>query len=354
MNKIAIPVAGLIAILLVIAAVCLTKVRLNEVGIKVNQLGGGIAQEDFEPGYYFLIPGMHKMYRLDPTVQTFELGSAGDAPAIELRAKDEYRTKFDITVLYRIKKGSAHKIAADVGLTRGKIRLFVKKQAMQVLWDALGRLETEETYDVAKREAARQTAKVALEAELATKHLQLVDLLIRAIEYDPNFEATLKEKQLLAQSKALNVEKAKLEQELQKTQSIERTTEARVKVIAEERTQEIENIVATTDAKVKEINANAEFDAQKLIAEADRHLRTKTSEGELAKTQAKAKGEKAINEAYLGLGGQAYITRQMIDNIEFGEIEINTNRVNPFDVNQFLRMLGLDPANETTPAPASK
>lgn len=352
MNKIAILVAAGLAVMLVIGVTCFTKVRLNEIGIKVNQLKGGIAQEDFGPGYYFIIPGMHKMYRLDPTVQTFELGEKGDAPAVELRAEDQYRTKFDITVLYRIKQEHAHKIAAEVGLTRDKIRRFVRKQADRVLWDALGRLQTEDSYDVAKREAARLAAKNALEAELAPKHLQLVDLLIRAIEYDPSFEEKLKEKQLLDQSKALNVEKAKLEQELQKTQSIERTTEAQVKVIAEERIQEIENIVATTDAKVKEINANAEFDAQKLIAEAERHMRTKTSEGELAKTQAKAKGEKAINEAYLGLGGQAYITRQMIDSIEFGDIEINTNRVNPFDVNQFLRMLGLDPEQAPAPAPA--
>ena len=33
----------------------------------------------------------------------------------------------------------------------------------------------------------------------------------------------------------------------------------------------------------------------------------------------------------------------MIDAIEFGEIEVNTNKVNPFDVNQMLKMLGLDP-----------
>ena len=31
----------------------------------------------------------------------------------------------------------------------------------------------------------------------------------------------------------------------------------------------------------------------------------------------------------------------MIDNIRFGEIEINTNQTNPFDVNQMLRMLGV-------------
>ena len=352
MNRLLTLGLALFILVLLVCATCLSKVRLNQVGVKVNQLGGGIIQQDYGPGYYFVVPGMHKMYRLDPTVQTLQMGGGRDVPSLQLIAKDQYTTKFDITILYRIRKGEAHKIAKQIGMTEQKIRAFVNRKAGKALWDELGRLDTKDFYNVEQREKGRLLAKGALESQLATSYVEVIDLLIREIEFDQKFEEKLVQKQLLDQNKALNVEKTKLERELQKTQSIERETEAMVKVILEEKLQETANIVAETDAKINEIDANADFEAQKLLAEADKHRRTQESTGELAKTQAKAKGEKAINEAYLGTGGQAYITRQMIESIEFGDIEINTNRVNPFDVNQLLEMLGFQQQPTPDPAPA--
>jgi regulator of protease activity HflC (stomatin/prohibitin superfamily) len=350
--KLLIPVV-VVAVVVLTAVSGYTYLEPGEVGVKVNMLGGGINKEDYGPGYYFLIPGMHKMYRLDPTVQVFQWGGKDRMDeSLRPRALDEYITQFDISILYRIQPERAHRIVEEVGMEPGRISEFVKSKSKQALWDVLGNYRTEDFYNVVKREEARADAKRRLAEVLAPRSLELIDILIRDIEYDPKFEEILVQKQLLGQNKALNVEKAKLEKELEKTQSIERETSAKVKVIEEEKTQEVENIVAETDAKTKEIQADADLAAQKLLAEADRYRRTRTSEGELAKTQAKAKGEKAINEAYQGLGGQAYITRQMIDAIEFGDIEINTNQVNPFDVDQLLRMFGLDPGQlgETPPA----
>lgn len=355
MSKLLILVGGVVLIVLLACAMCLSKVRLNEIGVKVNQISGqGIAKSDYGPGYYFVVPGMHKMYRLDPTVQTLQMGGDGaDDPALQLMDEDQYTTKIDITIAYRIRRGEAHKIAKQIGLTNDLIRVFVRGEVKKALWDELARLKTEDFYNIERREEARVRTRDSLGQRLKANHLEVVDVLIRSIVFDPRFEAKLVQKQLLDQNKALNVEKTRLERELQKTQAIERETDAKVKVIVEERTQETANIVAQTDASINEINANAEFEAQKMLAEADRHRRQQESEGELARTQAKAKGEKAINEAYLGLGGQAYITRQMIESLEFGEIEINTNRVNPFDVDQLLEMLGYRPQTSAAPSDAS-
>lgn len=319
------------------------KVPLDKIGVKVNSLGEGTVQEDLPPGYYFILPGTQRLYLYDPTVQTFNMGGS-DAmqDSLKLTGKDQYETKFDITVVFRIPEGKAHMVADTIGPDRTKMLDVVRSKADAALWDALGRLNTQEFYDVDKRETARAGAKDKLQDSLSEVHLELVDILFRAITYDPNLEKILVQKQLFDQRRALNVEKTKLEAELEKTQSIERETEALTRVIEEERIQEIANIEAETDAQINQIEADAAFEAEKLIALAEKHRRTKISEGELSRTQAKAKGEKAINEAYLGTGGQAYITRLMIDSMEFGEIEVNTNQMNPFDVNQLLGMLGLD------------
>ncbi len=39
----------------------------------------------------------------------------------------------------------------------------------------------------------------------------------------------------------------------------------------------------------------------------------------------------------------------MIDSIEFGEIEVNTNVINPVGVTQFLGMLGFPSSNAVSP-----
>ena len=336
----ALVVLGFVSVLFFLS--CLTKVRLDEVGIKVNNLGGGIVSEDYKPGTYFVLPGAQKMWTLDPTVQTYKMGGVdATIPSLQLVGKDQYTTRFDVSVLYRIKSGKAHEVARDVGMMQERIRNFVRSKADKVLWDSLGRLNTQDFYDVERREAARIAARTELGTELSPRNLEVIDILIRAIEYDRNLEHILVQKQLLDQNKALNVEKTLLEKELEKTQSIERETEAKVSVIAEEMVQEIANIVAKTDADVRQLEADADLKSQKLLAEADRYRRTKQSDGELAKTQAQAKGDKAINQAYLGGGGQAFITKKMIEGITFGEIEVNTNKVNPFDVDQLLEMLGL-------------
>lgn len=342
MNKLPIIIfLGFIVVVFLVTAI--RKVPLDKIGVKVNSLGDGTVQEDLSPGYYFILPGTQNLYLYDPTVQTFNMGGADAHEAsLQLTGKDQYRTEFDITIVYRIPEGKAHRVADAIGPKKEKMLDVVRLKADAALWDALGRLNTQEFYDVDKREDAREDAKKKLGESLEKVHLELVDILFRAITYDKNLEKILVQKQLFDQRRALNVEKAKLEAELEKTQSIERLTEARVRVIAEEQVQEIANIEAKTDADINQIEADAALEAEKMIALAEKYRRTKISEGELARTQAKAKGEKAINEAYLGTGGQAYITRLMIDSMEFGEIEVNTNQMNPFDVNQLLGMFGLD------------
>lgn len=331
------------ALLLAGFKTCFTKVRLNEVGIRVANLGDGIDEENYGPGYHLVIPGLHKMYRMDSTVQTLHMSDNKEADFAPLRlvGKDQYATQFDITLLYRLKKGEANIVAKEVGRTPPQIKKRVKSKAEKVLWETLGNLKSQDFYNVALREKVRENAKVMLNNDLAKLHLELIDILIRSIKYDSELEALLVKKQILDQNRALTTEKALLEKELEKTQAIENETIAKVGVINEEMTQEVANIVADTDAAIARIEADAQFKADSAIATANQYQRTKVSEGELARTQAQAKGEKAINEAYLIQGGQAYITRQMVDNIEFGDIEVNTNLINPFDVEQFLEMLGL-------------
>jgi regulator of protease activity HflC (stomatin/prohibitin superfamily) len=331
-------------VLLVMVRFCVQKVPVDHVGVKILQLKGGAVQQDYDAGYVFCVPGLHRLELMDRTLQFFHIAEDGDTrKPLQLLSSDQYKTQVDVTVVYRLKEGEAHKALVLHGPGNAftfKLRSYADKYILQ----ELAKLQTEDFYDPAKRQAGSRRTMEGMNADLVDQHLVVTDVLIRNVKYDPSFERKLLDKQLLDQQQQLQKSKAQLEGEKEKTELIQKETEARVLAINEERKAEVNERTAVTTAKIAQIQADAEFYAKKLLAEADNYMRTKTAEGELLKTQAQATGEKAINAAYAQPGGELYLVKQMVENIELGSIEINTNKVNPFDVWQMLDMLGMDPA----------
>lgn len=329
-------------VLLIMARFCVQKVPVDQVGVKTLQLEREVVQKDYEAGYIFCVPGIHRLDLMDRTLQFFHIAEDGDTgKPLHLRSSDQYVTQVDVTVVYRLQPGEAHKALVLHGpgeAFKRKLRSYAEKY----IWQELGNLQTEEFYDPAKREEGSKRAMKRMNADLVDQHLVVTDVLIRNVKYDPSFERKLLDKQLLDQQQQLQGSKAKLEGEKEKTELIHKDTEAKVIAIQEELVAQVNERTAVTRAQIAQIEADAAFYAKKLLAEADNYQRTKAAEGELLKTQAEAKGEKALNAAYAQQGGELYLVKQMVENIELGNIEINTNQVNPFDVWQMLDMLGLD------------
>ncbi len=332
-----------IILLIVVFVACFAKVPIDKVGVKIRLLGGeGTVKEDYPPGYVFRIPGIHRLELMDPTLQFHEISKNGDTKkSLLLRGSDQYETQVDVTVVYHLKKGEAHKALDKHGpgeLFKRSLQSFVEKN----IWDELSKLDTEDFYNPKKREDGAKNAMNRMNEDLTAQHLEVVEVLIRNVEYDKSFEAKLLDKQILDQTQELEVSKAKLETEKEKTELIGKETDAMVAAIGEEMTAEINLLTAQAEADIAKIKADADLHAQTALAKAEQDKRQNIAQGEFLKTQAEAIGEKKVTEAYLGFGGSLYLAKQMVENIEMGEIEVNTNQVNPFDVEQMLKMLGVD------------
>jgi len=189
-------------------------------------------------------------------------------------------------------------------------------------------------------------ARDLMNVEFENEHLEVADVLIRDITYDQAFENLLLQKQKLDQEKLLFDSQRKLADEKKKTELIERETNNMAIRIEQEKQTAIVTLIAAADAAIAKMEADARRDAETLVAQAQSTARKKIAEGDLAKVRARAEGEKAINAAYQEPGGELYIAKQIVQNLQFGEIEINTNQTNPFDVAQMLRMIGVDVAGE--------
>ncbi len=337
-------VAGIVIILMFasFAAVrfCLEKVPFGFVGVRVHQVSGEIDKVDLQPGYHMVIPIVHKLELMDARKQVVTM------PKFTLMAKDENSVGLDITIVYALRQGEAWRARQKYGSGKG-FKVSMTNLADKHLIEIMGQLTTEEFFNAERRTeqalAAMDKLNVIMEDQNNREFLKVHNLLIRNVEYNQEFEARLLEKQLFDQEKLYYESKAKTEAELMETQKIEKQTMAAVMAINEEQTKAIEVMKAETDAEIARIDAEAEFHAETVLAEAEREKREKIALGDLEIVMAKAMGEKAINEAYAGLGGQLLLVKKMIDNVSLGQIEINTNRTNPFDVTEMLSMLGAGP-----------
>ncbi len=333
-------------------SLCLRKVPLDKVGVVIDTFGGGVQERDREAGFHWIWPMFQTLVLWDPSAQVIHLEQGdGTDSRVHIRGKDQYTTHLDMTVVFRIKrnaegKTSAWFVAKKLGSIE-KAREIALRNANKVIWEVMSELATEEFYDTDKRHAHAETAWEKLNKALQEEGLEIVDILVRKIDYDPSFEARLLEKQLLEQDQLLQTSLAKAEKEKQVTEKIQKETEATVKRIAQERDRDVKVILAEKEKKLRQIEGDTQLYTTKIDAEARLELKRKTADGNLLVDRARAKGEEAINKAYQQSGGEYLLGRRILEGIEFGTIEINTNLWNPFDIQDTLRKIlgaAADPA----------
>ena len=359
----------LLVAIVVFYGMCVQKVRLGEVGVKSDLFGEGIVAEDLEAGYHLILPGLHRLDILDPTTQVMifqtndssqstkgsryrssasksGFNKSGNASivhkggdSLELRLSDQFTVTIDLTVLYRIQPGKAHKVLAKTPTVEQQRRI-VNQSVRKQIQDVFGDMVTENFYNTAKRMSASVETRVRLVEDLKESYIDVIDVLVRNITYDRQFEKQLLNNQLMKQRQSLNMAKTQLVKAQEITQGTEAETTAKCIKITEERNAEITRIKAETQREVIEMLARADKYKKVIVATAESEKRIMTAKGELLKITAHAVGETEVAKAYGAKGSELYLTRQLIDSVEIGEIEINTNRVNPFDVKELLEMLG--------------
>jgi hypothetical protein len=338
------------------------EIPLDRVGVKSNVVGQGTVRKDYTPGYCFIIPGLQRLYLMDPTIQDYTMAdevavhtertilgySAGQVltyrtgePIRNLRTKDEFTVTVDITVLYRIKPGEAHKVRIEVGPDY-RFQEILEGQARKIIWDVLAQLSTPDFYNSKLRTAQTEQARRDLNRAVGPYHLEVLQVLVRNITFQEEYEKRLQAKQLIELQKRLADDTKLLEEAREKTQMVERGTTAAVIAIEAELDKERKQLVGETEVKIAKVAADASLEAKKLTAGADSYKRQQIALGDLARTSATAVGDKAMAEAYQGQGGELFLARQLLTNLEIGDVEINTNQTNPFDVKQILEMIGLN------------
>ncbi len=331
MLKITIVVVLLFFFCLASAALLVETVPPSRIGVKQNQWSGqGVISEDFDTGFHLGIAGLHKWYKLDRRTHFLTFADSHsrrsfgqEYPSLEIRTSDGNPTTLDVTVTYRIKPGEAHLLVAS-GLY-GVYTDRVQQTVQGVLREELAELSSEEFYSSDLRMKRAQDALPKLRENLADLHVEPQDILIRAVRFQSGYEERLQEKQLTYQRKLLATALRKVEEQMQRTGTMEKEIEAAEKERRGEWDKKLQTVRSNNEVAIAEIRGEAEKYAKKIAANADADWETMIADGKLAIDKAEALRNELRNKALDTIGGSILLAQKAAENLNIEHVTLNSN-----------------------------
>lgn len=328
----------------------ITHVPVGMVGVRTQEYGifgeKGVVAEDFAPGWHRDLGPVDSWVFFDSTIQTLEMtrdpnrGNRQGRDDVRVQSADGYTVSVDVTVKYRIKEGEAHKLYQNTG-SGTRYQSIVRNEAEQVCIQEFGGMATEDFYNPAVRREVSGQAQTALQASLNNNYVQVLDLLIRDVAFDPEYEKKIQTKKLADQEVELNISLEKAEKKSGLTQVIEAETKVEVRIIEEEKTAALKRMQAETDREIAKIVAEYEKYATEKRADADLIAAEKQAEGSLLVETARAEGERLRNAAMMGTGGAVIVALEAARNITFEDVTISTVDTDILDIDAMTSKLGM-------------
>lgn len=358
-----------ICIVLCVAIVCFLAsmfflvqyVPLGSVGVKTQQYGflgapRGVAQKDYAPGWHPDLLFLHSWTVFDATVQTIEMTrdpSSGDQRGrddVQLKSSDGYTVSLDLTIKYRIKEGEAHKMSRDSG-TQSQAHKIVRSLALDTFREVFGSMKTEDFYDPEVREQKTEQARQMLGVKLNDRYIDLLDILIREIVFDPQYEKKILDKKLADQEVELNKSLSVAAEKKGETDKILAEADAEVKVIGREMEAAIVQLRAETERQIASIRAEAQKYATQTIADADLYSAELVSRGTALERSAEAQGERLKALALMGPGGGNYVALRVVEALDLTNIAVSTLQTDFLDVDGMVRSFGANDEGNPTDTP---
>ena len=351
--------ALLIIILIVGSAVVLRTltyyVDVGEVGVRTQEYGifghRGLIAKDFGPGWHRDFGPIDSWQLFDSTIQTLEMtrdpqqGDRQGRDDIRVQSADGYTVSVDVTIKYRIQEGMAYKMLQITGGGM-KYKTIVRNEAESACMDMFGQMTTEEFYNPHVRREKAALVNTSLQAALADKFIQVVDILVRDVQFDPEYETKIRRKKLADQEVELNKSLATAEEMSGKTQVTEAETERLVKIITKEQEAKLITMEAQTERDITKIKADYERYATERQADADLIASQLEAKGSLLIREAEAKGEELRNKAMQGVGGNTIVALEAAKNIRFSDVTISTVDTDLLDIDGMATKLGASPESE--------
>jgi regulator of protease activity HflC (stomatin/prohibitin superfamily) len=175
-----------------------------------------------------------------------------------------------------------------------------------------------------ERQRAADEILPKLNEALARYHVEATGVLIRAIQFRPEYESKLQNKQYFVVQGRLDEAKRQESVAITETDTLEQTIQKDINLKREEWNAKIEALKTEYEVQIAKVEAEAIGYDRKRRSEADALYATAKAEGDLAEAKAEALGEKLKAEALASRAGRTYSGILAAENFEIGDIELNS------------------------------
>ena len=333
----------------IIIKASLTHIPVGIVGVRTQEYAffgkKGVVQKDFSPGWHRAVWPIDSWQYFDSTVQTLEMtrdpqrGDRKGRDDVQVQSADGYAVSVDVTLKYRIEPGNAHKLYVDTG-SGNRYKAIVRNEAEKTCIAQFGGMKTEDFYNPHVRRTVAQTALSSLQASLKDNYVEVLDLLIRDVQFDPEYERKIQTKKLADQEVEVNKSLQRAREMQGKTDVIGAETKRLIKIIQQEKDSELVRMQAETDVTIADIKAQSEKYATEKRADADVYAAKKAADGHLLVKQAEAEGERLRNLAMQGVGGGIIVALEAAKNLNLEDVTISTVDNDLLDIEAMASKLG--------------
>lgn len=229
------PIGILIVIVLFLVGIkfFVIKVGVDQVGVRTRVWGmkRGIVRKDYGPGWHRAISTIDQWDLYNITVQTLEFSKVhsglghDERKHIAVRTADDYDVEVDLIVKYRIKRGSAWELRQDIGVGE-RYKIIVENETRDVTRSIFGKMVEKDLYNPDQKRKRAEECKIKLTERLSPRHLEVINVLILEIRFDPQLDRKIKNIKLAELDNVLNKSKALAAEQRGITQTIEADTEA--------------------------------------------------------------------------------------------------------------------------------
>ncbi|MSQ81845.1 MAG: hypothetical protein EXR77_02885 [Myxococcales bacterium] len=302
-------------------AMLTTYIYPDEIGVR-RSLTSGIDDEDFGQGRHFDFAFMHSWYRLPRAVQYVEFSGTN---TLDLRTRENNVVHVDVAVVYRIVPGEAHKVVRE-GFA-DSYHTKVQSVCEGFLREHLAQLSNQTVQVSEEREKVAKSAIKALNLQLRQYHMQVVDsgVVIRALQFDPPYEAQLQAKQQYAVQAELDFAFQNESKAKQETDTVQKGIDKDVALEREQWNNKIEEKRKEIEVAIATVKAQAlEYD-KKVRSEADAEHEKLLAQGERAEAEADALGKKLEADALASKAGKTFSAIEAVRAFKLGNIELNSN-----------------------------
>jgi len=265
------------------------------------------------------------------------------AEALQVTSADGDRVVLQADIFYRIADDAAYRVLQDSGPGDryvGVVRTLAQDAARVVF----GRLQTEDFYHQERRESARQEGAALLGERLGPRGIELIQLLVESLEFDPNYENLIKQKKVADQRVELEKALARAATQQGLVARIQVETEAKVKQVARELDALVVQLNADTDLRVVQLRAEAELYRAERGAEADLYFARQEARGQEAMLRAEAEGTRRLNEALAGDGGRNLVAMEALRHLNLVEVTFPSFGVDWLNPQEMAVRVGAEPA----------